>query len=531
MNSATVIQSYKKQFKVPSSFDTIIIGSGISSLSAAAILAKEGQQVLVLERHYESGGFTHVFKRRGYEWDVGIHYIGEIQRADSMIKKIFDYITDGQLKWADMGDVYDRIVIGDKKYNFVKGIENFKQQMIAYFPEEEVAIENYLALVAKTGSTARAFFAEKGLPPLLSKLIGGLLRHFFLKHAGRTTYDVLSSLTDNEELIKVLSAQYGDYGLPPKKSSFGMHTTVAGHYFGGGSFPIGGSSQVLKTIIPVLARTNSHLLISAEVDKIIIEENVAKGVRMKDGRTFTAKNIISGAGIMTTYKKLLPETVFAQHQLERQLQKIKPSIAHACLYIGLKGSPETLALPKANYWIFPEDLDHDACVERYVADINQPFPVVYISFPASKDPDWSNRYPDKSTIDIITLLPYEEVEQWKDKPWKKRGADYDDLKEKIAQRLLAELFKLEPQVKEHVDYYELSTPLSTRHFVNYEKGEIYGLDHSPERFKQKFLRPHTPIKNLYLTGQDIMTAGVGSALFSGLLTVSAMMKRNMLTRL
>jgi all-trans-retinol 13,14-reductase len=167
-------------------------------------------------------------------------------------------------------------------------------------------------------------------------------------------------------------------------------------------------------------------------------------------------------------------------------------------------------------------------VERYLSDMNQPFPVIYISFPAAKDPDWPNRYPDRSTIDIITLMPYEIVEPWEKERWKKRGEDYDALKENMAQRLLAELFRLEPQVKNHVDYYELSTPLTTKHFVNYEKGEIYGLDHSPDRFKHKFLRPHTPIKNLYLTGQDIMTAGVGSALFSGLVTVSAMLKRNVL---
>jgi all-trans-retinol 13,14-reductase len=64
--------------------------------------------------------------------------------------------------------------------------------------------------------------------------------------------------------------------------------------------------------------------------------------------------------------------------------------------------------------------------------------------------------------------------------------------------------------------------LTTQHFVNYEKGEIYGLDHTPDRFRQQFLKPRTPIKGLYLTGQDIVTAGVGAALFAGLITASAM---------
>jgi len=112
-----MIQSYKKKPVLAEQYDTIIIGSGMGSLTSAAILAKEGQKVLVLERHYIAGGFTHVFKRKGFEWDVGIHYIGEVQREDAIIKRLFDYISDDQLKWADMGAVYDKIIIGNKSYD------------------------------------------------------------------------------------------------------------------------------------------------------------------------------------------------------------------------------------------------------------------------------------------------------------------------------------------------------------------------------------------------------------------------------
>jgi all-trans-retinol 13,14-reductase len=226
----------------------------------------------------------------------------------------------------------------------------------------------------------------------------------------------------------------------------------------------------------------------------------------------------------------LPEQVVARHGLTEPLQKVKRSVAHACLYIGLTGSPEDLQLPKTNLWVYPGDLDHDACVERYLDDLNAPFPVVYISFPSAKDPDWSRRYPGRSTIDIITLVPYEAFADWEGSRWMKRGDDYNSFKERIAQRLLAELYKQMPQVEGKVDCYELSTPLTTQHFVNYDKGEIYGLDHSPQRFRQRFLQPRTPIKNFYLTGQDIVTAGVGGALFSGVLTATAMTGTNVLNK-
>jgi all-trans-retinol 13,14-reductase len=65
----------------------------------------------------------------------------------------------------------------------------------------------------------------------------------------------------------------------------------------------------------------------------------------------------------------------------------------------------------------------------------------------------------------------------------------------------------------------LSTPLSTKHFTGYQKGEIYGINHGPKRFRLDFLRAPTSVRNLYLTGQDIVTVGMRRALFSGVLSV------------
>jgi len=526
-----MIQSYKQKPQLQETCDTIIIGSGMGGFATAAFLSKEGQKVLVLERHYTAGGFTHVFKRKGYEWDVGIHYIGEMQRPNSVLKKLFDYATNGELKWADMGEVYDRIVIGEQQFDFIKGVQNFKKQMVSYFPDEEIAINKYIDLVFKAVKTSKNYYISKAISPVWNALFGKFLKAPFYKYADKTTYEVISSLTTNETLIKVLTGQYGDYGLAPKQSSFSMHASVARHYFDGGSFPVGGSSQIVKKIDPIIAAAGGTILVSAEVEHIMIEKNTAVGVKMKDGTLFIAKNIVSNAGILTTYNNLLPDKTVEKYQLKKHLQKVNPSVAHASLYLGLNGSPEDLKLPKTNYWIYPSENDHDTCVKNYLNDLSKPFPVVYLSFPSAKDPDWPNRYPGKSTIDIITLIPYETFEKWSDTNWKKRGVDYETLKEEITQRLLNELYKQLPQVKGKIDCYELSTPLTTKHFVNYAKGEIYGLDHSPSRFRQPILKPRTPIKNLYLTGQDIVTAGVGGALFSGVLTTMAMTGVNVLRKL
>ena len=521
-----MIQSYKKKHELSDHYDAILIGSGMGCLAAAACLTKEGKRVLVLERHYTAGGYTHVFKRRGYEWDVGIHYIGEVGKEQGVLRRMFDYITEEELKWADMGEVYDRIVIGDKTYDFPKGVENWKNAMKGYFPAEEDAIDRYVELVFEVSKASRQYFSEKAMPGYVQKLTGNRMRKRYLTYASRTTLSVLQELTSDAELIKVLTGQYGDYGLPPSKSSFAMHISISKHYFGGGYFPIGGSARIAETIDPVIERGGGTILTNAEVDEVLVEGNRAIGVRMYDGKEIKADMVISGTGIMNTYKKLLSDEVVAKHNLSPQLDKVTPSAAHACLYIGLNGSPDELKLPKANYWIYPDDLDHDGLVARYEKDLDAPFPVVYISFPAAKDPSWEERYPGKSTIDIITVMPFDIFKEWEETRWKKRGESYEELKEKFAQRLLEVLYEKEPQVRGKVDHYELSSPVTTKHFMNYDQGELYGINHDPERYNQRFLQPKTPIKNFYLTGQDIVSAGVAGALFAGFLTASTITGKN-----
>ena len=122
----------------------------------------------------------------------------------------------------------------------------------------------------------------------------------------------------------------------------------------------------------------------------------------------------------------------------------------------------------------------------------------------------------------MTFAPYDAFAQWENRRWKRRGADYEALKDKLARQLLDTVYRHVPQLREKIDYYELSSPLSTRHCANYSRGEMYGLDPTPARFRQEFLRPQTPIPGLYLTGQDVTTDGVASALFGGALCAWAL---------
>ncbi|MCB1177542.1 MAG: hypothetical protein KDK36_08195, partial [Leptospiraceae bacterium] len=201
---------------------------------------------------------------------------------------------------------------------------------------------------------------------------------------------------------------------------------------------------------------------------------------------------------------------------------IKPSIGHVCLYTGLKAERKDFNTGNGNIWVYP-DYNYEKTLSNYLRNPDSELPLVYISFPSFKDPDWEINYPGKSTIDVIVPASYEWFKKWKDEPWRKRGDEYNALKQKFSERLLDYVYKYVPGTKGKVDYYELSTPLSTEYFNNYQHGELYGLDHTPGRFSEKWMKPRSPIENLFISGQDILFAGVASALASGGMTATEML--------
>src|SRR4051812_43474601 len=88
-------------------WDVIVIGSGIGGMACAAALSKYGYKVLVLEQHYTPGGYTHTFSRKGYTWDVGVHCIGSMGDKD-VPGQILRWLSDGGIKMKSIGEVYEK---------------------------------------------------------------------------------------------------------------------------------------------------------------------------------------------------------------------------------------------------------------------------------------------------------------------------------------------------------------------------------------------------------------------------------------
>jgi all-trans-retinol 13,14-reductase len=528
--SRQIAQSYTRH-PVTGDYDAIVIGSGVGGLASAAMLAKHGgKKVLVLERHYTPGGYTHAFHRPGYDWDVGVHYIGDVAPG-STVRTMFDEISDGRIEWADMGEVYDRVIIGGEAYDLPKGRANLRDMLVSRFPAEEAAIDGYFQAVKEAASSSLPFQVAKTLPGPIQAESGPMMRRNFTRWAQRTTREVLEELTADQRLIAVLTAQFGDYGLPPAESSFAMHALLVHHYFRGGYYPVGGSGVIAASIIPVIERAGGLVLINAEVAEVVVEQGRAVGVRMAaDGRIIRAPIVISDAGVLNTFGELLARDVAEGAGVLQDLTRVAPSMAHLCLYLGFEETAQALDMPKHNLWIYPNE-DYEQTIEDSATDPEAPLPMVYVSFPAAKDPDFERRHPGRSTVDVITAAPYAWFEQWEGSRWKRRGAEYDAFKGRLAERMMEALFEQMPQLRGKVAFFEISTPLTTAHFAGYGRGELYGIDHTPQRFDQDFLQPATPIPGLYLTGQDIVSCGVAGAMFGGVLTATTVLGGNLLAQM
>jgi all-trans-retinol 13,14-reductase len=498
--------------KDDSQYDAVIIGSGLGGLSCAAGFARQGFKVLVIEQHDKPGGYATAFQRPGgFNFDVSLHSttVGERDGIYNMISG-FPEITD--VEFVPHPNLY-RVIYPDYDIRVQqKDLDGYIKMVTDYFPEEKEGIAGLfkdmqgLAGDIQRLSNARGQVDMSNFPVTFP---------YLFKYYNKTWKDMLDARLKNPKLRAIVSAQWGYYGLPPSKLvSFYYALPAIGYLTQGGYYPKGRSQTISNAFVKFIESHGGKLMLNSRVEKILVKDHAAQGVKIHSGEEFASRVVVSNANPFDTLGKMIGDSDYLATYLD-QLEHYSVSLASFQVFLGLKkdlvgelGIKDTEIFLETSYDM---DAEYQAALKSDMSD-----PGFALSL-------YDNLYKGyspsgKNTLNILTFAGYEH--------WKPYEADYfagnkdayRKEKERIGDILIDQVEKkLMPGLRDAIEVKEIGTPLTNMRYTNNYHGAIYGLDQTVDCSGQNRLPHNTPISNLYLAGAWTKPGhGYGAVLSSGL---------------
>ncbi|RYY30791.1 MAG: NAD(P)/FAD-dependent oxidoreductase [Chitinophagaceae bacterium] len=488
-------------------FDAIVIGSGVGGLITANLLAREGLKVCVLEKNKQIGGALQVYVRQRVIFDTGVHYIGGLAPGENL-HQLFKFLgIMDKLKLKRVEGVFDKVIIsGDaKEYRMAQGYQHFIDTLLEDFPGESVALHAYCDKI-------KDICSRFGLYNLRA---GGT----FEEKAETMELDTrafLESITENKKLQAVLAGNNMLYAGQPDKTPFYVHALILNSYIESTWKCVNGGSQIAKLLSRSLHAQGGVVRIHSEVKNLVETDGKICYAELKDGSKLEADIFVSNIHPAKTLEMTASSQI--RNSFRNRIKQLENSVSSFTVDIILK--PGCFPVFDCNYYYHKEGHIWDG--PDYKAEA---WPLVYGAFmPPQEDNQFAR------SLSLLTYMRFEEMAPWagtfntvsQEEP---RGADYEAFKKDKAERLIDVVEEKFPGLRNCIESYYTSTPLSYRDYIGNDDGSMYGIVRDFRDPMRTMISPRTKVPNLYLTGQNMNMHGILGAALSALATSIAITGR------
>ncbi|MEX1136812.1 MAG: phytoene desaturase [Balneolales bacterium] len=310
----------------------IVIGSGFGGLGAAARLAARGHQVEIFEKLDKPGGRAYVFERNGFRFDSGPTVI----TAPFMFDDIFELAGKNRkdyIKFIPCNPFYRIFDPDGRSFDYNADNDFISREIEKWNPHD---VEGYHRFIKTTKAIFEKGFVDLADKPFLSvwdmiKVAPDLIK----LQSYKSVYRYVSQFVKDDFLRQVFSFHPLLVGGNPFDTT-SIYAMI--HYLErewGVHYAVGGTGAIIEGLVKLIEEQGGKIHLNAEVQEILAQKKVVKGIRLTDGTVHYADNIISNADVPFTYRNLI-RPKFRKKNTDKRLENMKYSMSLFVIYFGTK---------------------------------------------------------------------------------------------------------------------------------------------------------------------------------------------------
>lgn len=470
----------------------VVIGAGVSGLSAAIYAARSGFETTILEQHATFGGLSTSWSRKGYYFEGGMHWLtgsSEKLKLNQIWKETGALQSNNPI---ENRDPYYTLFDGEKELHLWRDLEKLKAELLEYAPEDTKMIKRMCRDVKLFKNVHLPVAEVKGLKTS-NHIKSGMMEYIKMAPAGlryntlaKTSYvDYVNKFT-NENVRHILMCVIGN-----RYNALSFIYTLASFASGDCGYPEGGSVRLAQNMVDTFNSLGGKIQYRTQVQKVVVENGKTIGVQTKDSF------IPADAVIVSQDTRNAVDNLFEEKTPDSWIKKLKKrAISEQNVFISLGVKADLSRLPYSI--IFP--------LEKPIVVAGTEFHELRINNYAK----YKDHAPEGCTS-LTCLLLGESYHYWKEA---KADGTYREKKEALGREFVEKLSQFIPEVKDKLEVIDIATPCTyERYCSSYEGGWMSVWN---TKGKQYNYPQECSIKGVYFCGQRIlMPGGLPIAVYTG----------------